>query len=80
MIDLLHLDWVALIVGTIGTILWAHNGKSAKYACVFWLFSSLIWMAFAYFKGLPALGIRDLISVALYVYGGYRWLISKPTS
>ncbi|MCC5612417.1 hypothetical protein LC612_38355 [Nostoc sp. CHAB 5834] len=72
-----HLDWLALAIGTIGTCLWAHNGKGAKYAAVFWMVSSLLWMTFAYFKGLPALGARDLISVLLYAYGGYRWLFHK---
>lgn len=72
-----YLDWPALVVGTIGTILWAHNGRGAKYAAVWWLVSSLLWMLFAYGKGLPALGTRDLISVVLYLYGGYRWLFPK---
>lgn len=73
---LAYLDWLALLVGTIGTVLWAHNGKLAKYAAVWWLVSSVLWMLFAYLKGLPALASRDLISVLLYLYGGYRWL--KP--
>lgn len=73
-----YLDWLALSMGTIGTILWAHNGRGAKYAAGWWLASSLLWMAFAYLKGLPALGTRDLLSVLLYLYGGYRWLLRKP--
>lgn len=72
-----HLDWLALFIGTIGTVLWAHNGRWAKYAAVYWLASSVVWMAFAWLQGLPALGVRDAISTALYVYGGWRWL-RKP--
>ena len=74
---LLYLDWVALAVGTVGTILWAQNGRWAKSAAVWWLGSSLLWMVFAWLKGLPALGARDCISVGLYVYGGWRWM-RKP--
>lgn len=68
------LDWLALVLGTVGTIAWAHNGKGARYAACWWLASSVCWMVYAYLNGLPALGLRDSISIALYLYGGYRWL------
>jgi hypothetical protein len=69
-----HLDWIALLFGAIGSLLWAHNGRSAKYAALWWLLSSLLWMAFAWLNGLPALGMRDAVSVAATLYGCYRWL------
>lgn len=74
MFDILfnNLDNIALVTGTIGTILWAHNGIGVKYVSVWWLVSSFFWVAFAYRKDLTALGIRDLISVSLYLYGFYR--------
>lgn len=72
-----YLDWLALAVGTIGTVLWAHNGAWAKYAAFWWLASSLLWIGYAYLKGLPALGARDLISVTLYIYGGWRWVLQR---
>lgn len=72
-----NMDWMALAVQTVGTVLWAHNGRGARYAAVWWLLSSLLWIYFAYANGLTALGARDLISVALYLYGGYRWLVEK---
>jgi hypothetical protein len=74
------LDWAALGVGTIGTILWAHNGKWAKYAAIWWLASSILWIWYASLNNLAALGARDLISVSLYVYGGWRWLLAKNHS
>lgn len=72
-----HLDWMAMVVGAVGTLLWAHNGRSARWAAAWWLTSSLLWLSFAWAKGLPALGARDLLSTTLYLYGGWRWLM-KP--
>ena len=69
-----HLDWLALAFGAVGSFLWAHNGPSAKYASVWWLFSSLLWVVFAWINGLPALGVRDAVGVGLTLYGCYRWL------
>ena len=69
-----HLDWIALLVGAVGSLLWAHNGRSAKYASVWWLCSSLLWVVFAWRNGLPALGARDLLGVGSTLYGCYRWL------
>ncbi len=76
-----YLDWVALTLGTIGTALWAHNGAWAKYASLWWLASSLAWISYAYTTQLMALGVRDLIAVVFYLYGGYRYLRSgQPKS
>ena len=69
-----HLDWLALLVGAVGSFLWAHNGASAKYASVWWLVSSLLWVVFAWINGLAALGLRDVLGVGLTLYGCYRWL------
>jgi hypothetical protein len=38
------------------------------------LSSSLLWVAFAWLQGLAALGLRDLLGVAITLYGSYRWL------
>ena len=73
-----YLDWLALAVGTVGTVLWTHNGRLAKYAAVWWLASSVLWVIYSWLKGLPALGARDFISVGLYLYGGWRWMRPKP--
>jgi hypothetical protein len=69
-----HLDWMALLVGAIGSFLWAHNGPSAKYASVWWLCSSVLWIVFAWLHGLAALGARDFLGVCVTLYGCYRWL------
>jgi nicotinamide riboside transporter PnuC len=69
-----HLDWLALVLGAIGSVLWAHNGRRAKYASVWWLVSSLLWIVFAWLNGLPALGLRDVLGVSVALYGCYRWL------
>jgi hypothetical protein len=75
-----HLDWIALAVGAVGSFTWAHNGRSAKYASVWWFFSSLLWVMFAWVKGLPALGMRDALGLSTTLYGCYRWLPSRrPT-
>lgn len=70
-------DYLALTVGTIGTILWAHNGKWTHYAAIFWFISSILWIVFAYTHDLPALSIRDAISIVLYLYGAWRWIYNK---
>lgn len=77
---LAHLDWVALAIGTTGTILWSQNGRFSKWAAVWWLVSSFFWVAFSWMHGLPALGLRDLISILLYVYGAWRWLLRTGTT
>jgi uncharacterized membrane protein YfcA len=69
-----HLDWLALFLGAVGSVLWAHNGRWAKYASVWWLVSSLLWIVFAWLHGLPALGLRDFLGVSIALYGCYRWL------
>jgi hypothetical protein len=69
-----HLDWMALVVGAVGSLLWAHNGPSAKYASLWWLLSSILWVVFAWIQGLPALGLRDAVGVGSTLYGCYRWL------
>ncbi|HXD42962.1 MAG TPA: hypothetical protein VN649_20520 [Ramlibacter sp.] len=69
-----HLDWIALVFGAVGSLLWAHNGRSAKYASLWWLLSSLLWVAFAWVQGLPALGVRDAVGVGSTLYGCFRWL------
>lgn len=68
-----HLDWLALAVGAVGSFLWAHNGESAKHASLWWLVSSLLWIAFAWLHGMPALGVRDMLGIATAAYGCYRW-------
>lgn len=72
-----HLDWIALVVGAVGSFLWAHNGRCAKYASLWWLGASLLWIAFASTRGLPALGMRDLLGVATTLYGCWRWLLPR---
>lgn len=73
----LHLDWAAMAIGTIGTILWAHGGPSARFAGPLWLVSSLIWLAYSWINGLHALALRDLFNVAIYVYGLRQWLAHR---
>lgn len=68
-----HLDWLALAIGAVGSFLWAHNGESAKHASLWWLVSSLLWIAFAWLHGMPALGVRDVLGIATAAYGCYRW-------
>lgn len=75
-----HLDYVAVAIGTLGTVFWAHNGSWARYAAILWLVSSLFWIFYAWLNGLPALGLRDLVSVSMYVYGGWRWLRPKQSN
>lgn len=71
-----YCDYIALILGIVGTLVWAHNGRWVKYAAPFWLVSSLLWMLFALHNDLTALGARDFISLLLYLYGWRRWLYS----
>jgi hypothetical protein len=75
----MYLDSLALALGTAGTIAWSHNGRMALYAAFFWLFSSVLWILYALQENLPALGMRDLINVAFYLYGSWRWLRPKQS-
>jgi hypothetical protein len=75
-----NLDWLALALGTVGSFLWAQNGAWAKYSTLWWLASSLLWIVVSYIKGLPAVGARDMIGVALNLYGMWRWFGRPATA
>lgn len=68
------IQWSAFVVGTVGSILWAHNGAWAKYAGAFWLVASLLWVWFARLSGVPGLAARDLVSILTALWGAWRWL------
>ena len=74
-----HLDWLALALGTIGSVAWAHNGRWSKYASAMWLGGSIAWLAFAWVNNLAALGIRDAIGITTSGWGCYRWLLVPRT-
>lgn len=68
------IQWLAFGLGSVGSVLWAHNGAGARYAAAFWLAASLLWLCFAKLSGLPGLAARDAISLATGLWGVWRWL------
>ena len=62
------LEYSALIIGTLGTILWAM-GKSQILVSILWLVSALIWIGFSLLNGHDGLAIRDVFGVLMYSIG-----------
>lgn len=74
------LQWLAFAVGTIGSLLWAHNGVWSKYAAAFWLAASVLWVWYARLSGVPGLAARDLVGIGTAVWGAWRWMSSEKKS
>lgn len=71
------LEYSALTIGTIGTLLWAL-GKNQLIVSILWMTSALLWIAFALLHQHYGLTLRDLIGVILYSVGIYTyWKNSK---
>jgi hypothetical protein len=68
------LQWLAFGFGTVGSVLWAHNGPWSKFAAAFWLAASLLWVWFARLSGHPGLVARDAVSILTALWGAWRWL------
>lgn len=62
------IEWLALIIGTIGTILWSI-GWNQLTVSILWLLSSLLWIVFALSNEHYALTARDMLGVFLYIIG-----------
>ena len=75
-----HLDTVGLIVGTSGSLLWAHNGKYMRYCAAFWAVSSVLWLAFAMHKGLTTLCLSNCVNLAIHAYGARVWIATRTKS
>lgn len=67
-IDPKVIEWVALCIGTAGTILWSL-GKNQLVVSLLWLFSAILWIAFAWKNGHYALTVRDILGIVLYAIG-----------
>lgn len=61
-------EWAALIIGTLGTILWSF-GKSQLTVSILWILSSMLWIVFAWVNGHYGLTARDTLSVIPYAIG-----------
>ena len=70
-----YLDWIAFATGIVGTALWAHKGAWAKWASVWWLVSSIAWLAFAWQQDLLALVLEMILTCALVGYGVWNWMV-----
>jgi hypothetical protein len=75
-----HLDTVGLIVGTAGSFLWAQNGKYMRYCVVFWVVSSLLWLAFAIDRSMPTLFLSNCINLAIHAYSARAWFAARTKS
>jgi hypothetical protein len=69
-----HFDSVAPVLSTMGSILWAHNGRFAKYTGLFWLLASLVWLVFAIYTKNLTLGGCQVFNILLTLYGCRDWL------
>ncbi len=69
-----HLDSVAPVIGTMGSILWAQNGRYAKYTAVFWFSSAVTWLIFAVYAKNISLAACQIFNVCLVLYGCRSWL------
>ncbi len=72
------IEWVALIVGTTGTVIWSL-GKNQLIVSVCWLVSSLLWIWFAILNGHDGLTMRDSIGVIMYLIGIRTYLKKTKT-
>lgn len=71
------LEYSALTIGTIGTLLWAL-GKNQFLVSILWMVSALLWIAFSLLHQHYGLTIRDVIGVTLYSVGIHTyWKNSK---
>jgi hypothetical protein len=68
------LEWTALSIGTVGTIMWSLN-KNQLVVSSLWLVSSLMWIVFAQFNGHYGLTVRDALGVFMYATG--IWTYTK---
>ena len=74
-----HLDSVAPVIGTMGSILWAQNGRYAKYTALFWLLSAVAWLIFAIHAKNVSLAACQVFNVCLVLYGCRNWLKATTT-
>lgn len=74
-----HLDTGALLLGLVGSVLWAQNGRFVKYVSLFWMVSSVLWIMYASAAHLPAVALNHVANLCLNLYGCKRWLgTGKP--
>jgi len=76
----LLLEWSAVIMGTIGTIIWASKSKYSKYCGIIWIVGSFLWVIFALRNKHFGLAINNLVYILLYSYGIYKWVVLKEVS
>ncbi len=73
------IEWVALGVGTLGTVLWSLN-KSQFTVSILWLISSLLWIWFAQLNGHYGLTARDGLGVVMYLVGIWTYYKNRSQS
>lgn len=62
------LEYSALAVGTVGTLLWSL-GKNQLIVSILWMISAMLWIAFALSNEHYGLTARDGLGVLLYAMG-----------
>lgn len=70
------LEWTALGIGTIGTVLWSL-GKNQLLVSILWMVSSLLWIVFSFSNDHYALTARDILGVSLYAMGIHTYWKNK---
>ncbi|MBK4735888.1 hypothetical protein [Noviherbaspirillum pedocola] len=69
-----YFDTGALLFGFVGSTLWAQNGRFVRYVSIFWMVSSMLWIAYALSAHLPAVGLNHVVNLGLNLYGCRKWL------
>lgn len=72
------IEWAAVGIGSLGTILWAL-GKNQLVIALLWTISSLLWIAFAIAHGHAGLTLRDVISFGLSALGVRNYWLNRAT-
>ena len=62
------IEWTALALGTIGSILWSL-GRSQFIVALLWMGSSLLWIGFAISNGHAGLTLRDVFGFGFALVG-----------
>lgn len=71
------IEWIAVIVGMCGNLLWSTNSKYSKWSAPLWFIGSLLWIWFAIYNKHAGLATSNVVSASVYFFGIWRWIFDK---